>query len=620
MKTIYNFILLIIIVLPLTSCQKNIIDDGMTGMIEQVDSMPIPTHDEAIDLGLSIKWAPYNLGASKPEEYGNSYIYGSPKSYFEAYKDFNYNWWPYDQAIYMTEYDAAFVNWNRQWRLPTKDEILELYNECQWSEDEKNGVKGMTITGPNGNSIFLPAAGICIDKKFENVGIMGYYWNGNMNSFYDDYDYDTDDYLQVPYFYDNAINRHFNSDGRSIRPVQMKYNKYIIPDNILKESGWSYGEVFNNIYIVWGTDTDDYSATYSLEYGIISTYLNNYDKIHFIINNRGKVGNIYTDNISCYITYSDKNILVTTINNDGYVNTKTIDLIDGDWMYQLYMICSFLKEDLISEASIGLKNLTLDFVNIPENLFLEDDNITSEPSDIYGYIHNKQSPYNDHERLSSIFGEVEISLNDIRTRDDEFIIYGNLLNMSTIPSLTDFKYGITYSFSETKSAIQTPDTENNENKWEYLYTGNEMFYQALGKDLNFGWHTYRPYVYKAGIIKYGKPAHFFSAKLETYPTYKITNLYRTYIDSENVEVTFDCTLSPLEDERITYQGLQINTFRYLDDNIRFGAGTYTKRVQFTVNKRYISDGYLTLDVIYWYNTTETNDTFEHSLIPIKIAL
>lgn len=131
---------------------------------------PTLTAGEIVDLGLSVYWASCNLGASKPEEYGNYYAWGetSPK---DTYTQANYSYYDSDKASYIdigsdisgTDYDAARVNLGGEWRMPTYDEMKELINNCSWEWTQINSVNGYKVTGPNGNSIFLPAAGYNIN-------------------------------------------------------------------------------------------------------------------------------------------------------------------------------------------------------------------------------------------------------------------------------------------------------------------------------------------------------------------------------------------------------------------------------------------------------------------------
>ena len=141
-----------------------------------------------VDLGLpsGLKWATCNVGASSPEDYGDYFAWGetSPKAEYtwensvtdgEQMSDISGN----------AQYDAATANWGGSWRMPTKAELEELENKCTWTWTTQNGVKGCKVTGPNGNSIFLPAAGDRDGPSLYNAGGSGDYWSSTP----DDSDY-----------------------------------------------------------------------------------------------------------------------------------------------------------------------------------------------------------------------------------------------------------------------------------------------------------------------------------------------------------------------------------------------------------------------------------------------
>ncbi|MBR6494088.1 MAG: hypothetical protein IKT22_02300 [Prevotella sp.] len=158
---------------------------------------------QAIDLGLpsGTLWASCNVGATKPEEYGDYFAWGEtkPKKEFswENYKWYNgsnvsseYNLTKYkdrfdekvDNKIELDlEDDAAYVNWGRQWRMPSFDQIKELAYKCSWTWTTQNGVGGCKVVGPNGNSIFLPAAGVYEGVQLRS-GKNGYYWSRSHGS------------------------------------------------------------------------------------------------------------------------------------------------------------------------------------------------------------------------------------------------------------------------------------------------------------------------------------------------------------------------------------------------------------------------------------------------------
>ena len=126
-----------------------------------------PDEDGAVDLGLSVKWAAYNVGATSPEEYGDYYAWGEvePKvDYTEETYQFHVGKYYYElpdglSDISGTKYDAATANWGNGWRMPTKLELMELCEKATAVWVNYNNIRGYRFIGPNGNSIFLPAAG-----------------------------------------------------------------------------------------------------------------------------------------------------------------------------------------------------------------------------------------------------------------------------------------------------------------------------------------------------------------------------------------------------------------------------------------------------------------------------
>ena len=114
---------------------------------------------EAVDLGLSVKWASHNLGATSPTEFGGYYSFGETDIKTE-YTDETYMFAKNRivSNISGTSGDAAKVHWGNGWRIPTKIEIDELRSKCKWEYTKIDDVEGFRITGPSGNSIFLPCA------------------------------------------------------------------------------------------------------------------------------------------------------------------------------------------------------------------------------------------------------------------------------------------------------------------------------------------------------------------------------------------------------------------------------------------------------------------------------
>jgi hypothetical protein len=146
-----------------------------------------------VDLGLSVKWATFNVGATSPEDYGDYFAWGETKPKDE-YTWATYKWGNGTSAAVLTKYntqdgktilepedDAAHVHWGNNWRVPTDEEYAELRDLCTWTWTTINNVKGYEVKGPNGNSIFLPTTGYMTDTTLK-LPTYGYYWS---NSLYD---------------------------------------------------------------------------------------------------------------------------------------------------------------------------------------------------------------------------------------------------------------------------------------------------------------------------------------------------------------------------------------------------------------------------------------------------
>ena len=157
-----------------------------------------------VDLGLPSgkKWATCNVGADSPIAYGDYFAWGeiTPK---ETYTWSNYLWCNGEEST-ITKYsdnphegyngftdnlrtllpedDAATVNWDASWRMPTYSEMFELKTNCVVTWITKNGINGRLFTGPNGNSIFLPAAGNRYDNTSGGAGSYGSYWCSNFTT------------------------------------------------------------------------------------------------------------------------------------------------------------------------------------------------------------------------------------------------------------------------------------------------------------------------------------------------------------------------------------------------------------------------------------------------------
>lgn len=198
---------------------------------------PAPTDVQAVDLGLpsGIRWASCNVGAEKPEDYGNHYAWGEilPKEDYTwaTYKyanggddkltkycnnaSYGDNGFTDNKTTLAPEDDAAQVNWGDKWRMPTATEMDELINNCIWTWATRNGVNGYQVTSKvNSNSIFLPAAGYCNGLNHSYIGSYGGYQSSLINEITPNYARRL--YFNGDFIRDNNGNRYY---GLSVRPV-----------------------------------------------------------------------------------------------------------------------------------------------------------------------------------------------------------------------------------------------------------------------------------------------------------------------------------------------------------------------------------------------------------------
>ena len=203
MKKIQLFLATIIIVFA--SCEQK---------VELPTSGSHSGHDY-VDLGLSVQWATCNVGADSPVEYGDYFAWGETETK-KAFSEETYTF-ILSPDVLTRRYDAATANWGEGWRMPSKQEANELCEECTFVRKKINGVAGLLITGPNGNSIFLLAAGI-VDELVHSEPC-GYYWSSSISTFGSSsyaqgqkYDYDVEGAKVEGYYWTTVLDDWFGFD------------------------------------------------------------------------------------------------------------------------------------------------------------------------------------------------------------------------------------------------------------------------------------------------------------------------------------------------------------------------------------------------------------------------
>jgi hypothetical protein len=177
-----------------TACAK-VYDRIIYGEVKEFNTLGLP--EGAVDMGLSVAWASYNIGATKPEEYGDYYSWGEIETK-DKYTEENYKWGGTtsltkyntkrdygsvdNKKVLDPEDDVARVKWGNRWRIPTASEIQELYENCKWTDATIGGVAGIMATSKiNGNTLFFPYAGEMAGSSARSYGSTGNYWSANIN-------------------------------------------------------------------------------------------------------------------------------------------------------------------------------------------------------------------------------------------------------------------------------------------------------------------------------------------------------------------------------------------------------------------------------------------------------
>ena len=179
--------------------------------------------NDLVDLGLSTKWARYNVGATKETEFGGLFGFGDMTGFKTSVLMEDYA----SADIYKTDRDVANKAYGSWLTMPTVEEFEELFNECKKEWVEQAGVAGYKLTGPNGNSIFLPAAGSRTQQTVSGQGINGLYLSGSINP--------ADKQFALGYSFDRNSDRRTSTpvyQALAIRPVSVAKNVKFVKEKL----------------------------------------------------------------------------------------------------------------------------------------------------------------------------------------------------------------------------------------------------------------------------------------------------------------------------------------------------------------------------------------------------
>lgn len=220
-RIIVGIVAIVLLAVIVVVCNSPATFKGLIINTYNVIFSPHTPPGQAVDLGLSVKWADRNIDASSPEGFGAYYAYGDLKPKLR-YTSSTQQWldngkWsgPVDGEDIEPQWDVARLKWKGNWRTPNYDELMELIKKCRWQWTQQEGVAGYRVTGPSGNSIFLPAVGFNRGMIPEQVGTAGFYLTTTSKPQV------PGDAMQVDFYSDGRI-WHFGTGGyigMAVRPV-----------------------------------------------------------------------------------------------------------------------------------------------------------------------------------------------------------------------------------------------------------------------------------------------------------------------------------------------------------------------------------------------------------------
>lgn len=274
-------------------------------------NLDIDVDDEMVDLGLSVKWAKRNVGARTESDFGGLFGYGDLSGVNNSYAPEDYA----SSDIYRTGSDMANQAWSGKVTLPTAADFEELFNSCSSEWVEENGVAGYKLTGPNGNSIFLPAAGSRTINDNSGRGTVGIYATGSINQ--------SNKQFNMAFQFGSAGKSRTSTpvyQALSVRPVSTARN--VRPDLSQLYQTWEIdyndGETIRWNGPVWFYGTDDSWATVTNHEPIVgNSWCWEADK-----------GNTWAfGDCTGYMTFNeDGTIVVKNQNGEEQTGTYTVDL------------------------------------------------------------------------------------------------------------------------------------------------------------------------------------------------------------------------------------------------------------------------------------------------------
>lgn len=268
--------------------------------------------EDLVDLGLSVKWAKCNIGAETETDLGGLFGFGDNVGYNTSIDPAEYA----SADIYKTTTDLAYLTYGGKAMLPTADEYEELFRCCTTEWTTQDGVAGYRFTGPNGNSIFMPAAGSRTQATKSGEGAQGCYMTGSVNP--------SDSQFALSYQFNSSYNGRVTTPvytAMSVRAVSLAKNVVFDKTKLYQKWYLDNGQdgkqhVFEGPFTQWGAH-DTYGT-------VTNNEPNPYESIHWEMGTtNGWIGYTYGKDYGYMEFYEDGTFLVHRIAEDGTVSDET---------------------------------------------------------------------------------------------------------------------------------------------------------------------------------------------------------------------------------------------------------------------------------------------------------
>ena len=416
--------------------------------------------------------------------------------------------------------------------------------------------------------------------------------------------------------------------------IEQDKNEWMVSKiDVSSLNGWDNGYIINNnMYLCESTDSRSSEII-----GIIGCF-DYFDDNIVITANNGYLQTICTSSETFYFTYDETGVRVLVIDDTGDVEeliesqsydydkkvTTRADNNTNTWLGQIQDFLNDYADRLSTSDSRFIRDQAENIRNFPKNLI--EDGLVTGIAKLTGMqylpflsdILDKIGKYDDER---SIFGNCMMAISGVSQSDASYFINANLTGFESMPNYGELSQsvtgGVVCRYTKALDTWNKPTTSYNDYKWEHNYTGNSNLIEELPK-MNLGWYEFRSYVTKAGITKYGNSYSYLYSDIDETPTYIITNANCTYIGDDKFRVEFDCSFTPLNNDGLLYQGIQMN-LKNGDMLTSFGVGSTTEKISkiVTVDNFTISgtSAVLNIDVQFWYVTRYSSETFFKDLEP-----